>query len=215
MNHELNHFDHHDHFEHDHHDHFENHGCGHHDHPHIHHDIFPPNYHLIDNEHELKHILTELFIRFDGKSGSYLSDDDFRLLTKLLAQSLIYLYKRDHHVATVIRVDKLPPFHHAEIGAIYMIPNPDGEPGKNEFVEYIFVGDHYELLGGEGGSAPIDFSIEREAPIKVVEDPINHKWTIGIEDSLMQQINNLDIRVTTLEEKVNELETDFWTPINF
>lgn len=216
--HTNDHFDHHHDLPHElHHDHnhdeFEEEivGCGHHHHHHHeHHDIFPPNYHLITSEHELKHILTELFIRFDGKSGNYLTDDDFRLLTKLLAQSLIYLYKRDKHVATVIQVDKLPPFHHAEIGAIYMVPKVPREEGENEFVEYIFVGDHYELVGGEGSSA--DITIIGKSPVVVTEK--DNTWTIGIDQALLDKISDHEERIQSLEERVQILEEEQWIPIN-
>lgn len=70
--------------EHDHHDC----NCQHHEHHcDCHHDSFPPNCHVIDNMCEFKKLLSEVFIRFDNDPSAY-QKDDFRVLLKVIAQSL-------------------------------------------------------------------------------------------------------------------------------
>lgn len=49
--------------------------------------VFPVNCHVIDNMCELKKLLAEVFIRFDTDPSAY-QKDDFRVLLKVIAQSL-------------------------------------------------------------------------------------------------------------------------------
>lgn len=185
--------------EHDHHD------CGCHHHEHhcdCHHDIFPPNYHVIDNMCELKKLLSEVFVRFDNDPSAY-QKDDFRVLLKVMAQSLIYLYKRDKNAVMSYRVDSLPAL--GEFGAIYIVPKPEEEQTEyNKFDEWLSLGEcGWELIGGNAGAPqPVDFSGIESETLDVTVPEEGEPWKIELPEDIIELLNE----VKQFAERIDALE---------
>jgi len=134
---------------------------------------------------ELKEVLSEVFIKFDTDPQFY-TKSDYGTLLRSIAQSLIYLYNRDHHSVRYEIVKELPCC--GTPGIIYLIEKPEEEQEEDDkYVEYLYVGHkHYELIGGEGGGSidPYEFPgiVSDSEEYLLVEEDEDGVWHLSLSD---------------------------------
>lgn len=171
--------------------------------------VFPVNYHVIDDICELKEVLSEVFIKFDG-DPAYYGKEQYSLLLRSIAKSLLYLYKRDHRSLRFDIVKELPEI--GEIGTVYLIEKPEDEQEEgNKYTEYLYLGcKGYELLGGEGGGSvdPYEFPgiVSDSEDYLLVEEDEDGIWHLSLSDeaiALLEQIPGIVEQLSALDSKID------------
>lgn len=93
---------------------------------------------------------------------------------------------------------------------IYLIADPDGAAGSNEYIEYLFVGDHWEIVGRFAPSVNLapylkvtdaDRIYAKKTEIPVTDDFV----TTSVVNTLAQQVSQLTLSVNTLRAAVDAI----------
>lgn len=107
-------------------------------------------------------------------------------------------------------VDTLPT---ADIeNKIYLIPDPDGDPGSNEYVEYMYVGGKWEMLGKFSPSVdltPYTKTADAEKTYaKKSELPDTSNFVErSVVNTLAEQVAQLVTSVTAIKNKIDTIPT--------
>ncbi|MDO4465440.1 MAG: hypothetical protein Q4C49_00320 [Bacillota bacterium] len=160
----------------------------------------------------MKEVLSEVFIKFDG-DPAYYGKEQYSLLLRSIAKSLLYLYKRDHRSLRFDIVKELPEI--GEIGTVYLIEKPEDEQEEgNKYTEYLYLGcKGYELLGGEGGEGggsvdPYEFPgiVSDSEDYLLVEEDEDGVWHLSLSDeaiALLKQIPGIVEQLSALDSKID------------
>lgn len=105
-------------------------------------------------------------------------------------------------------VDELPT---SEIeNKIYLVPDPDGQSGKNEYIEYLWDGNHWEELGKFAPSvdlAPYQKAADAERIyVKKADMPNMEEYAkVAIINALAEQVATLTTQLATAQTKLNTI----------
>lgn len=90
---------------------------------------------------------------------------------------------------------------------IYLVPDPEGEPGKNVYIEYLWIEDHWEELGKFTPAvdlAPYLKTTDAEATYAKKTDLAGLATTTEV-DTLSGLVTSLTTLVNTIKEKVDTI----------
>ncbi|TGY80862.1 hypothetical protein [Lepagella muris] len=105
-------------------------------------------------------------------------------------------------------VDELPT---SDIkNKIYCVPDPDGEVGKNEYIEYLWLGDHWEAVGKfmpKVDLAPYLKATDAERIYAKISDIPDVSGFISIQtyNLLLARVAQLETKMTTVNTKLDSI----------
>lgn len=113
-------------------------------------------------------------------------------------------------VSPFVIVDELPTSD--ILNKIYLLPDPDGQVGKNEYVEYLWVNDHWEIVGKYTVTvdlAPYLKSADAERIYQKKADMPNMEEYAKVTalNSLALQLASITTQLSNIQTKLNSIPT--------